>query len=75
MKGTYAPRFELAGADGVYKPAACDIKAKAKTITLAVPDGMKPECVAYMRRSCVHGFVKNEAGIPLGPFRATVDAK
>lgn len=75
MKGSYAPRFELAGADGVYKPAVCDIKAKVKTITLAVPDGMRPERVAYMRRSCVHGFLKNEAGLPLGPFRAPVAAR
>jgi hypothetical protein len=27
-----------------------------------------------MRKSCVHGFLKNEAGLPLGPFRGAVEA-
>ena len=36
---------------------------------LAVPAGMTPKKVAYMRKSCVPGTLKNEAGIPLGPFR------
>ena len=72
MKGTYEPRFELAGADGVYTAVKSVIKANIKTIDLVVPDGMKPNGVAYMRRSCVHGFLKNEAGLPLGPFRGQV---
>jgi len=74
MKGDYVPRFELAGEDGVYKAVTCKVKAHEKTIDLVVPDGMKPVQAAYMRRSCVHGFLKNEAGIPLGPFRAAVEA-
>ena len=72
MKGTYEPRFELAGADGVYTAVKSVIKSNVKTIDLVVPDGMKPNGVAYMRRSCVHGFLKNEAGLPLGPFRGQV---
>ena len=73
MKGAYEPRFELAGADGTYKAVKSDIKADVKTINLQVPDGLQPTGVAYMRKSCVHGFLKNEAGLPLGPFRGAVE--
>lgn len=74
MKGNYAPRFELAGADGAFKAAKCNVKANVKTVDLEVPAGMKPVRVVYMRKSNTHGFLKNEAGIPLGPFRAAVTA-
>ena len=74
MKGAYEPRFELAGADGTYTAVKSEIKANVKTIDLMVPDGLNPTGVAYMRRSCVHGFLKNEAGLPLGPFRGKVEA-
>ena len=70
--GTYSPRFELAGADGKYVAVEAKYAAKPNTIDLVVPAGLVPEKVAYMRRSCVHGFIKNEAGLPLGPFRGTV---
>lgn len=73
MKGTYAPRFELAGADGVWHQVDCDVQANVKTIGLIVPEGLEPCRVAYMRKSCVHGFLKNEAGLPLGPFRGKVE--
>ena len=72
MKGTYEPRFELAGTNGVYAAVKSVIKSNVKSIDLVVPDGMEPKKVAYMRRSCVHGFLKNEAGLPLGPFRGQV---
>ena len=72
MKGNYEPRFELAGTNGVFKLAKSVVKANVKTIDLTVPDGMKPVRVTYMRKSNSHGFLKNEAGIPLGPFRAAV---
>lgn len=72
MKGAYAPRFELAGTNGVYMAVKSIIDAKKPTVDLVVPDGMKPVKVAYMRRSCVHGFLKNESGLPLGPFRGAV---
>ena len=72
MKGTYEPRFELAGTNGVYTAVKSVIKSNVKSIDLVVPDGMEPKKVAYMRRSCVHGFLKNEAGLPLGPFRGQV---
>ena len=74
MKGQYEPRFELAGEDGKFVPVSAVLNANVKTIDLNVPDGMKPVRVAYMRRSCVHGFLKNEAGLPLGPFRGSVAA-
>ena len=70
--GTYMPRFELAGGDGKYVAVKAEYTARSKTIDLVVPTGLVPEKVAYMRRSCVHGFIKNEAGLPLGPFRGTV---
>lgn len=72
MKGQYVPQFELAGTNAVYQVVKSDIKATVPTIDLQVPDGMFPVRVAYMRKSCVHGFVKNEAGLPLGPFRGGV---
>lgn len=37
--------------------------------TAPLAAGLVPKRVAYMRKSCVHGFLKNEAGLPLGPFR------
>ena len=70
--GTYEPRFELAGADGKYVQVASVLKPKTNTITLKVPVGLVPERVVYMRKSCVHGFIKNEAGLPIGPFRAKI---
>ena len=73
MKGTYGPRFELAGTNGVYQAVTSEVKANVRTIDLQVPDGLRPTSVAYMRKSCIHGFLKNEAGLPLGPFRGTVE--
>ena len=71
-KGTYRERFELAGADGKYVSVACHYAARVPTIVLDVPAGLRPIKVAYLRKSCVHSFLKNEAGIPLGPFRGDV---
>lgn len=31
--------------------------------------------VRGVRKSCVHGFLKNEAGLPLGPFRRELSAE
>ncbi len=69
MNGTYKLRFELAGADGTYVIVDSKPVAKSNKVELAVPVGMTPKKVVYMRKSCVHGTLKNEAGIPLGPFR------
>ena len=68
MNGLYPLRFELAGADGKYEQVKAELKGN--TVQLVVPPNMKPTKVAYMRKSCWHGFLKNEAGLPLGPFRA-----
>lgn len=70
--GTYRPAFELAGADGKYVTVESQTIAKSNRIELTIPAGLKPTRVAYMRKSCVHGFIKNEAGLPIGPFRADV---
>ncbi len=69
MNGTYKMRFELAGADGKYVLVDGKAISKSNKVELTVPAGMTPKHVAYMRKSCVHGFLKNEAGLPLGPFR------
>ena len=71
-KGLYKERFELAGTNGCYVSVACQYKANVPTVDLDVPTNMVPKKVAYLRKSCVHSFLKNEAGIPLGPFRADV---
>ncbi len=68
LNGTSPLRFELAGADGKYVEVKSALKGN--TVELVVPAGMTPAKVAYMRKSCWHGFLKNEAGLPLGPFRA-----
>jgi len=70
MNGTYPLRFELAGADGKFVQVGC--KLGSNTVELVVPAGMDPQRVAYMRKSCVHGFLKNEAGLPIGPFRKNI---
>jgi len=67
-KGTYVERFELAGADGKYVPAVCHYTANTPAVELDVPTNVVPTKVAYLRKSCVHSFLKNEAGLPLGPF-------
>lgn len=48
-----------------------DAKAIRNTnrVEIEVPAGLTPKHLTYMRKSCVHGFLKNEAGLPLGPFR------
>jgi len=71
-KGLYKERFELAGADGKYVAVSCRYVANKPTVDLDVPAGLKPTKVAYLRKSCQHSFLKNEAGIPLGPFRGDV---
>ncbi|MGN0852137.1 MAG: sialate O-acetylesterase [Kiritimatiellia bacterium] len=69
MNGTYKLRFELAGEDGRYVAVDSRPIARSNRVELTVPAGMTPKKVAYMRKSCVHGTLKNEAGLPLGPFR------
>jgi len=69
MSGTYKPRFELAGEDGNYVLVDSLPVARSNRVELTVPEGMRPVKVAYMRKSCVPGLLKNEAGLPMGPFR------
>ena len=73
--GTYRPRFELAGDDGVYVLVDSVAVARSNRVELTVPSGLNPRKVAYMRKSCVHGFLKNEAGLPVGPFRRDIQQK
>ena len=62
-------QFELAGTDGTYVAVASQAIPKTNKVELTVPAGLVPKKVVYMRKSCVHGFLKNEAGLPVGPFR------
>ena len=70
MNGEQPLRFEMAGADGKYVAVKSELKDTG--VVLEVPAGLVPEKVAYMRLSRWHGFLKNEAGLPLGPFRAAI---
>ena len=72
LSGNYRLRFELAGSDGKYEIVDCRVISKSNRVELIVPDGLSPKSVAYMRKSCVYGFLKNEAGLPLGPFRCGI---
>ena len=69
MNGTYKLRFELAGEDGNYVIVDSKPVAKSNKVELTVPAGLTPKKVVYMRKSCVPGTLKNEAGLPVGPFR------
>ena len=64
--------FEIAGDDGVYHPAAAEIRG-SNQIFVASPDVPTPKTVRY---AFVPAAVKpnfyNSAGLPAGPFRTDV---
>ena len=61
--------FEIAGADGVYHGVATrDISGT--TITLTSPNVPKPLAVRYAWDQSAQPDIVNEAGLPLGAFRA-----
>ena len=69
LNGAYKLRFELAGVDGSYVVVDSRPIAKSNRVELTIPEGLTPKKIAYMRKLCVLGTLKNEAGLPLGPFR------
>jgi sialate O-acetylesterase len=76
--------FELAGADGKFRPARIENLRKLKTsveyrgqmdgegIVLFAPEVPSPVRVRHLHRHPWFGRITNEAGLPLGPFDADV---
>lgn len=68
--GKSVPGFELAGADGVFHPAAARISS-SNTVELTCPEGGKATTVRYAFSPWVDPPVQleNSAGLPAEPFR------
>lgn len=60
--------FEIAGADGVYHKAT--VKIDKDTLRLTSPQVSKPYAVRYAWSQLAEPNLQNEAGLPLGAFRA-----
>ncbi|MDR3199138.1 MAG: 9-O-acetylesterase [Planctomycetaceae bacterium] len=60
--------FEIAGADGVYRKAEAVINGV--TVTLKNNDVAKPYAVRFAWDQAAEPNLQNEAGLPLGAFRA-----
>jgi sialate O-acetylesterase len=60
--------FEIAGADGVYHKA--DARIDGTTINLTSPSVSKPIAVRFAWDQTAQPNIQNEAGLPLGAFRA-----
>ncbi|GHT46243.1 hypothetical protein FACS189454_07080 [Planctomycetales bacterium] len=60
--------FEVAGADGIYHKA--DAVIEGTTIKLTSPDVPKPYAARFAWDQIAEPNVENEAGLPLGPFKA-----
>ncbi len=68
-KRTEASGFELAGADGDFHPASCEVSGDTITVTSAeVPE---PVSVRYLWTNYSADIpIYNKSGLPLAPFRA-----
>ena len=65
--------FEIAGADGVFHKANATMTDDQQSfIVLSSPDVPKPIAVRYAWDQSAQPNVLNEAGLPLGAFRATI---
>ncbi len=60
--------FEIAGADGVYHKAT--VKIEKATLRLSSPQVVKPYAVRFAWDQLAEPNLQNEAGLPLGAFRA-----
>ncbi len=60
--------FEIAGADGVFKKA--DVKINGTTMLLTNPTVSKPYAMRFAWDQLAEPNLQNEAGLPLGAFRA-----
>jgi sialate O-acetylesterase len=61
--------FELAGADGQWKPA--DAKIDGNDVVVSSPDVPAPVTVRYDWKAYPEGNLYNKDGLPASPFRAT----
>jgi sialate O-acetylesterase len=59
--------FELAGADGVFVPAAADLQEN--TLVVTAPDIAAPEAVRYAWADNPPATLFNTAGLPAAPFQ------
>ena len=60
--------FEIAGDDGVYKPATGRLNESNKSIVLSSPDVPQPKNVHYCFKAFQIGNLKNHRGLPAVPF-------
>ena len=67
VNGKDATGFELAGADGVFKPATAAVKDD--TVTITATEVTAPTAVRYAWRGYPEWSLKNAAGLPATPFR------
>ena len=66
MHGTDPVKFEIAGADRAFKMA--QVKFVDGGVELSAKDVPAPKFVRYMWNWCWNGRLKNDYGLPLGPF-------
>ena len=62
--------FEIAGADGVFKPANVKFNESNKSYILSNPDIPAPKEVRYCFKNFQIGNVVNHRNLPLVPFRS-----
>lgn len=67
MHGNDPAKFEIAGADNVYRLAK--VKFVDGGVELSNADVPEPKFARYMWNWCWNGRLKNDYGLPLGPFR------
>lgn len=60
-------QFEIAGEDGVYTNAICEISGA--TLKVYAPGVAQPRHLQYLWRQDHEGSLYNEGSLPLGPFR------
>lgn len=62
--------FEIAGEDGIYKPAVVKFNEKNKSYILSNPEIPSPKEVRYCFKNFQIGNVVNHRNLPLVPFRS-----
>ena len=68
MHGDDPARFEVAGEDGKFVPAKT-VLGKDGTAVVKAPGVAAPKELRYMWSWLLLGHLKNEAGLPLAPYR------
>ena len=61
--------FEVSGIDGVYRPAAAEIRGAE--IAVSAPGVDEPRYIRYLGKNVAVGNLRNEHGLVPAPFRAT----